>query len=146
MPVSSCGVSVIPDAQKAAYNLICAAWYGDPPTTQNLSQPLIPATAPDAQPDYQGPPVTPPTHWFGGLGVDAAWIAAFGPGAPVPSPPGGWPYMVDGIVMLTEAAADIAWAARDITVRVGANAEELPMETLGIVLSVLELARPPAEL
>ena len=133
MTTSSYAVSVIPAAFKADYNHICAFLYGDPLTAQNLSQPLVAVNT-----------TTPTTHWYGGQPVDAAWVATFGPGGTLPTPSGGWPLKDEAdTVILTEANAALAWAARYINVNTGENAETLPAQNVTTVLAALNLAKPP---
>jgi hypothetical protein len=134
------GLTIIPDAYKADYNLIAAIYYGDPLTSQNLSRPLIPDDAPD-------PATATPTHWYGGLSVDEAWVSAFVNGLAPPAPANGWPLLDpnDGVTeLLSEADALTAWAARDVTTRtLDGELSAVAAATKTAAFGGLGLAEPP---
>jgi hypothetical protein len=137
MPVSSYAVFLASAAKKTDLNYIWAFAAGDALTAQNMSQPLIPDDAAD-------PANTSPTHWYGGQPVNAAWVDKFGPGAPLPTPDGGWPLLDESdAIVLTEANAALAWATRYININTGEDAELLPAQNLATVLAALHLAKPP---
>jgi hypothetical protein len=94
-------ISVIPDAQKQSVNRLIAMIEGeDILLSENISQPASSTGA------------TPVTHWFGGRGASSAWLQTYqNLTTSLPAPVGGWPLIVSGNVVLTEAQAQAAAGA-----------------------------------
>lgn len=126
--MSSYAIYVIPDAHKAAINLVLNLLWSD--SGDNISQPL----SSDGQ--------EPATHWFGGQPVSAASaneLQTLGDNMPVPSE--GWPY--EGV---SEQAAIDAVAALYINVNTGEDAETLPEQNRTTVFAALGLQRIEPEI